>query len=86
LEKILASAEGQNVPCCTGGARACPPEDCGGIWGYQEFLKALSDPAHPEHEEMLDWIGGEFDPERFDMSKVNQRLVPRKRRRGTGAA
>jgi Plasmid pRiA4b ORF-3-like protein len=56
------------------GKRACPPEDCGGVWGYASFLEALHDPEHPEHEEMLEWIGGEFDPEAFDLDEVNVEL------------
>jgi hypothetical protein len=51
-----------------------PPEDCGGVWGYASFLEALHDPEHPEHEEMLEWIGGEFDPEAFDLNEVNVEL------------
>jgi hypothetical protein len=79
LEKMLASAEKVPVPSCTGGARACPPEDCGGIWGYEEFLKAIRDPKHPEHHEMLEWIGGSFDPDHFDAEEINRILLPRKR-------
>ena len=45
---------------CLDGARACPPEDCGGVYGYEDFLKAIRDPKH-ESEEMLEWIGGEFE-------------------------
>ena len=60
--------------CDKTGKRACPPEDCGGIWGYASFLEALQDPQHPEHEEMVDWVGGEFDPEAFDLDEVNSEL------------
>ncbi len=49
------------------GENACPPEDCGGPWGYAELAAALSDPAHPEHEEVLEWVGDEFDPKSFDL-------------------
>jgi len=51
------------------------PEDCGGVSGYQEFLKAI--PRHPEHEAMLEWVGGSFDPEAFDLASLNGRLVGR---------
>ena len=54
-----------------------PPEDVGGVWGYQDLLEAITDPAHPEHEERLAWIGGEFDPECFDIAAVNRALKPR---------
>ena len=46
---------------------ACPPEDCGGPWGYPEFLEAIQNPKHKQHEELLEWVGGEFDPEEFDL-------------------
>lgn len=70
LEKILQPSEGIKYPMCTEGARACPPEDCGGIWGYQDFLEAIMDPKNPQHEELLDWVGGDFDPESFDIKDV----------------
>jgi hypothetical protein len=53
------------------GRRACPPEDCGGIWGYKDLLEILNDPKHPEHEERMDWTGGPIDPEAFDVDEVN---------------
>jgi hypothetical protein len=74
VETIMPSEPGARYPVCTGGERACPPEDCGGIWGYSELLEAVRDPEHPEHEEMLDWLEGNFDPEAFDLNEVNRRL------------
>ena len=74
VEKILPLDEGKRYPVCLTGKRACPPEDCGGVWGYVSFLEAIHDPEHPEHEEMLEWIGGEFDPEAFDLDEVNVEL------------
>jgi len=74
LEKILPPEPGVRYPRCIGGARACPPEDCGGTGGYENFLAAIRDPGHEEHEEMLEWIGGEFDPEEFDLEEVNEEL------------
>jgi hypothetical protein len=70
LEALLPEASGQTCPRCLDGARACPPEDCGGISGYQELVEAMRDPAHPEHEAMRDWLGGPWDPERFDPAEV----------------
>lgn len=70
LEKLRPREKGKPYPRCVGGARRCPPEDCGGGWGYQELLEAIRDPAHEEHESMLQWVGSGFDPEAFDASKV----------------
>jgi hypothetical protein len=56
---------------CSDGANACPPEDVGGRHGYAEFLAALADPGHEEHEQYFQWIGGSFDPRRFDIDAVN---------------
>jgi hypothetical protein len=74
VEKVLPPQEGVRYPLCLAGARACPPEDVGGIPGYENFLDALADPNHPEHEECLEWIGGTFNPEKFDLDEVNQIL------------
>jgi len=71
LEEILPRDRGVEYPVCIAGERACPPEDCGGVWGYEEFLEAIRNPEHEEHEEMLEWIGGEFDPEHFDPREVS---------------
>lgn len=70
LEKILTREKQVQYPGCTGGKRARPPEDCGGVWGYQEFLEIIMNPAHEEHDEMLEWAGGEFDPEAFNAAEV----------------
>jgi hypothetical protein len=64
----------QSPPVCLEGARACPPEDVGGTWGYQEFLEAMADPGHERHEEFREWIGGRFDPEAFDLARVTKRM------------
>lgn len=74
VEKVLPIAPEVRYPVCLAGKRACPPEDCGGIWGYMQLLEALADPQHPEHEEMLEWVGGSIDPEAFDLHDINQRL------------
>jgi hypothetical protein len=74
VEKIL-HAEGERMhPVCLSGVRSRPPEDCGGTGGYYEFLEAIRDPKHPDHEDMLVWAGGDFDPERFDKEEVNRLL------------
>jgi hypothetical protein len=74
VEKILPPEKGVRYPICLKGKRACPPEDVGGVWGYHSFLEAIRNPDHDEHEEYLAWIGGEFDPEAFDLAEVNARL------------
>jgi hypothetical protein len=74
IEKMLPPEAGKHYPVCLAGKGACPPEDCGGVWGYAGFLEAIHDPQHPEHEEMLEWVGGEFDPDVFDLDEVNTAL------------
>ncbi|MCW5921258.1 MAG: plasmid pRiA4b ORF-3 family protein [Saprospiraceae bacterium] len=74
LEKILDPEPGASYPRCTAGKRACPPEDCGGPWGYEHLLAVLNNPKNPEHESMLEWVGGEFDVEGFSVEEVNGRL------------
>lgn len=76
LEKVLLPAEAAPAHAvCVAGKRAGPPDDVGGIFGYQEdFLPAVRDPEHPEHDELLDWVGGEFDPEAFDLDEINRTL------------
>lgn len=61
-------------PQCVEGERACPPEDCGGVWGYDNFLAAIRNPKHAEHEDMLEWVGGKFDPEKFDPGKATKAM------------
>jgi len=68
-------ANGEERPRCTGGARACPPEDCGGPPGYKYFLEAISDPGHEEHDAMLEWAGGDFDPQDFDPGVADLALI-----------
>jgi hypothetical protein len=60
-------------PLCVEGERACPPEDCGGPWGYAEYLAAINDPNHERHEELLEWRGP-FDPEAFDAKKATKEM------------
>ena len=75
LEKILPDDGKTVLPVCIKGKRACPPEDCGGIWGYEELLGTISDPKHPDYEDMLEWLGGEFDPDEFDLEELNGDLA-----------
>jgi hypothetical protein len=73
VEKLVPAEAGQAYPACIDGKRACPPEDVGGPWGYMEFVEAIKDPEHEQHEEFLEWRG-EFDPEAFDPDAVNKEL------------
>ncbi|MGF6812820.1 hypothetical protein OKW30_008037 [Paraburkholderia sp. Clong3] len=74
VEKVLPPDPELRSPICLDGRNACPPEDVGGVPGYIEFLDAIIDPAHEEHQRLLDWCGGSFDPAAFDLKDVNQRL------------
>lgn len=74
VEKILLSEEGFRYPQCLAGKRACPPEDVGGVWGYQHFLEAIRDPTDAEHDEYLNWIGGKFNAGAFDLEEINRNL------------
>ena len=81
VEKILPAEKGAAYPVCIAGKRACPPEDVGGIWGYEDFLKTISNPKHSEHAEMMEWVGGDFDPEHFNLNAVNAGLQHPRRAR-----
>jgi hypothetical protein len=74
VEKILSADPGKKHAVCLDGENACPPEDCGGIWGYYRFLEAFNDPKHEEHQEMVEWLGGQFDPGHFDLHTINAKL------------
>jgi hypothetical protein len=82
VEERFLPEKGVKYPICVAGQRACPPEDCGGPWSYPDFVEEVSNPDHTRHEETLEWVGGEFDPERFDLEAVNgelRRMRTRKR-------
>lgn len=75
LEKIIPTDMPHYTPTCSAGRRGCPPEDSGGPPMYGEFLKAFNDPSHPEHQDMRDWAGDQFDPERCDIEEINEMLA-----------
>lgn len=68
VEKALKAEPAAHYPVCL----ACPPEDCGGVPGYEHLLEVLRDPANEEYAELSEWLGGEFDPEAFDPDEVNK--------------
>ncbi len=76
LEKILTDSV-QKYPACLEGKRSCPPEDCGGPYGYEDLLKVISNPEDEEYNEMIEWLGAGFDPEFFDIEEINDLLKER---------
>ena len=73
VEAIEAPSPDVRYPICAAGERACPPEDCGGVWGYEHLRAVVVDPAHPEHEHLRDWVGTGFDPDAFDQMAMTAR-------------
>ncbi len=71
LEKILPLDKNIKYPICLTGKMNCPPEDCGGIWGYSNMLEILKQPDHEEYESTIEWLGEDYDPEYFDIEEVN---------------
>jgi Plasmid pRiA4b ORF-3-like protein len=80
LEETRTAVPGEAYPSCVTGQGACPPEDCGGAWGYAGLKEVLADPSHGEHQDLLDWLGldhgADFDPREFSPAEVNARLSP----------
>jgi hypothetical protein len=74
VEKILSADPKKKYAVCLDGENACPPEDCGGIWGYYRLLGVVNDPEHEEYQETLEWLGDPFDPSHFDLQKINTEL------------
>ena len=74
VEKVMEPETEVKYPVCFEGKRACPPEDCGGPWGYADLLRMLGDPEHEEYADYREWIGEDFDPESFNLGKVNSCL------------
>lgn len=74
LERRMPAVPGTRYPLCLDGARACPPEDVGGVWGYADFLVAIADPENERHEELRQWVGRKFDPEAFNAVGATRRM------------
>jgi hypothetical protein len=74
VEKILPKETDIKYPICIDGKRACPPEDCGGPPGFAEFLEAVCNPYHEDHQAMIRWVGYKYDPNEFNIELVNKRL------------
>jgi len=71
VEKIFTAENNQTYPICVSGEGACPPENCGGIWGYKELLNILADKDHSEHEETVSWLGDDWDANSFNCKHAN---------------
>ena len=74
FESRVARESKVRYPRCLDGARQCPPEDCGGPSGFDRYLEAVAHPDHDESAEDLDWIGEDWNPEKFSLKAVNQYL------------
>ena len=74
LEELITPQQGSEYRLCSGGARRCPPEDCGGVHGYLDMLECLNDPDDPEREEYLEWLGGSYDPDAWDPATLKLSL------------
>lgn len=73
LEKVTDAQPGVRYPRCLDGDRACPPEDVGGVWGFADFVEAITDSSHERHEELLEWRGP-FDPAEFNVEQATRRM------------
>lgn len=73
FEGCLRAENGGRYPVCVEGERNCPPEDVGGVWGYAEFLEAIANPKHEQHDDFVEWAG-EYDPEEFDAGKATKAM------------
>jgi len=75
VEQLCPTEDGVHYPVCLDGARACPPEDCGGVGGYDELVAAMAEPRHPRRKEWLESLGGKaFEADTFDLKEINDRL------------
>ena len=75
LEKILPIDSNIKYPVCIAGKMNCPPEDCGGVWGYSDLLEILKDPKHEDYEDSIEWLGDEFDPNEFDLEEIDRKFM-----------
>jgi hypothetical protein len=73
-KEVSPDADSKGFARCTHGARACPPEDCGGTGGFAELLMIIKSPRHKEHKSMMEWLGAKYDPDGFDMDETNRFL------------
>lgn len=74
VEDVTGADPEERYPVCSGGQRACPPEDVGGPSGYRELLEILADQSSPQHTVMREWLGRDHDPDLFDAGRVTTLL------------
>ncbi|MCA9239623.1 MAG: plasmid pRiA4b ORF-3 family protein [Planctomycetales bacterium] len=74
IEQHYQPEASEVLPRCTAGAGACPPDDCGGVWGYYAMLEVLKDPEHEQYDDLHEWLGDDFDPKAFSVEEVNDAL------------
>jgi len=74
IEKILPREKNTYYPICIDGKRSCPPEDCGGTFGYENLITIINNPEHEEYDELMEWLGDYFDPKEFNIDEVNEFL------------
>ena len=75
VEKILSNNSAVLYPICLEGERNCPPEDCGSVPGYYDLMEIRKNKKHPDYEELIEeWLGEDYDPERFNAQEVNVEL------------
>ena len=74
-QELPPNPDSKVIARCLDGARACPPEDCGGTGGFAELLKIIKSPRHEEHKSMMEWLGGKYDPNGFDVGETNRFLA-----------
>jgi len=86
VEDVFAAEPIVDSPRFVDGARRAPPEDVGGLPGFEAFLEAMADPEHPEHHSVRTWYGRRFEPEDIDVRTITQRFAKLARRRAAGRA
>ena len=86
VEDVVAADLMAEYPRFIDGARRAPPEDVGGLPGFEEFLRVVAAPAHPEHDTLMTWYGRPFELDDIGLRTINERLGKLARRRAQGKA
>jgi hypothetical protein len=79
VEQLHPRAPEHRYPFCVDGWGQCPPEDCGGVLGYENLVRVMQDRYDPEYAELRRWLGRKFDPDEFSVERVNRKLAARGR-------